>query len=225
MRAAIVANGELEDSERLRALWRDATLRIAADGGAMNARRALALPPHIISGDMDSMDADTFAWCKASHVELIRHPRAKVKTDLELALDLARERGASEIVLLGVLGGRFDQQLANVLLLVSMARARMPTRIVGHAFEAQVAWEHAIVMGHSGETVSLIPLTPQVEGVATEGLLYPLRDETLYLGSTRSISNELVTTHAEVILTSGVLLVAHQFQHEATEISQRHEAR
>ncbi len=222
MRAAIVANGELEDSERLRALWRDAILRIAADGGAVNARRTLALPPHIVIGDMDSIDADTFAWCEASHVELIRHPRAKAKTDLELALELARERGASEIVLLGVLGGRFDQQLANVLLLVSLARARMPTRIVGHSFEAQVAWAHAVVDGQHGDTVSLIPLTPSVEGVITEGLLYPLHGETLYLGSTRSISNELSAARAQVTLTSGVLLVVHQFQHKGTKLSQRH---
>jgi thiamine pyrophosphokinase len=204
-------------------MWREATLRIAADGGAVNARRSLVLPPHIVIGDMDSLDEATHVWCEQAQAEWISHPRAKAKTDLELALDLARARGASEIVLLGVLGGRFDQQLANVLLLVSMAQARMSTRIVGPAFEAQVAWAHVTVTGHSGETVSLIPLTPQVEGVTTQGLLYPLRSETLYLGSTRSISNELAATRAEVTLTGGVLLVVHQVQQEDTKISQRRE--
>jgi thiamine pyrophosphokinase len=209
MRSIIVANGTLEDHPRLRDLWRSADLRIAADGGAVNARAHLALAPHVLVGDLDSLDAATRAWCEEARVETIPHPRAKDQTDLELALDLAIARGATEITILGALGGRFDQTLANALLLVKPAMARIPARIAGADFDAWLAWERATITGRVGETVSLIPLTEQVQGIVTEGLLYPLRNETLYLGAARGVSNALVAERAEIRFARGLLLVIH----------------
>jgi thiamine pyrophosphokinase len=207
MHTVIVANGELEDHPRLRELWRGADLRIAADGGVGNARAHLALAPHIVIGDLDSLDDTTRAWC--AHAEFIQHPRDKDETDFELALDLACARGATEITILGALGGRFDQMLANLLLLVKVASAHIVARIAGADFDAWVAWERAVVHGRIGETVSLIPLTERVEGVATRGLKYPLRDEMLFFGSTRGVSNELVAEQVEISFVRGVLLVVH----------------
>ena len=209
MHIVIAANGSLESSPRLRQLWRAADVRIAADGGAVNARAHLALPPHILIGDLDSIDEPTRAWCVAAHVETIQHPRAKNETDLELALDLACKRGASEITVLGALGGRFDQALSNVLLLARPARARVVARLAGADFDAWVAWERAAINGRAGETISLIPLSEQVDGIVTHGLKYPLHNETLFFGHTRGVSNELVAEHAEVSFTRGLLLVVH----------------
>jgi len=209
MHAVISANGELTDHPRLRDLWRVADLRIAADGGAVNARAHLALPPHVVIGDLDSLDDATRAGCASAHAEMIQHPAAKNETDLELALDLAHARGATEITVLGALGGRFDQELSNVLLLTKLARARVTARIAGADFDAWVAWERAVVAGRVGETVSLIPLTERVDGVVTRGLKYPLRDETLLLGYARGVSNELAAARAEVSFTRGLLLVVH----------------
>ena len=212
MRTVIAANGEMEDHPRLRDLWRGADLRIAADGGAVNARAHLALPPHILIGDLDSLDESTRGWCEQAHTEMIQHPRAKDQTDLELALDLAIARGATEITILGALGGRFDQTLANVLLLAKPTFARITARIAGADFNAWIAWECASVRGRIGDTVSLIPLTERVEDIVTEGLLYPLRNETLYFGAARGVSNELVAEQAEIAFTRGLLLVVHLFK-------------
>lgn len=209
MKAVIVANGELETSNRLREIWRTADLRIAADGGALNARKHLALAPHVLIGDLDSLDDATRLWCEFSHVETIQRPRAKDATDLELAIDLAIERGASDLAILGALGGRFDQAMANTLLLVKPARAKIPARIAGADFDASIAIERASITGQIGETVSLIPLTGKVEGVETNGLQFPLKNETLYFSSSRGVSNMLTTSHAEISFTRGMLLVVH----------------
>ena len=209
MNAVIATNGEMQDHVRLREIWRAADLRIAADGGAVNARQHLALAPHIVIGDLDSLDDATRAWCAHARVELIPHPREKDETDLELALDLAIARGASEITILGALGGRFDQMLANVLLLAKPARAHVAAHIAGADFDAWLAWERATIRGKIGETVSLIPLTERVEGIITEGLRYPLRNETLYLGTAHGVSNELIAERAEVTFTRGLLVVVH----------------
>ncbi len=209
MHLVIAANGEVEDHPRLREIWRAADLRIAADGGAVNARKHLALAPHVLIGDLDSLDDATRAWCEQSRTEFIQHPRVKDQTDLELALDLAMARGATEITLLGALGGRFDQMMANTLLLVKPAAAHIPARIAGADFNAWVAWERATIDGHIGETVSLIPLTERVEEIVTEGLLYPLRNETLVLGQARGVSNELIAERAGVSFARGLLMVVH----------------
>jgi thiamine pyrophosphokinase len=209
MKVAIITNGQMQYHSRLETLWRAADWRIAANGGAVNARRHFARAPEVLIGDLDSLDADTRAWCAAHRVEMIQHPREKDQTDLELALDLALTRGATEITLLGALGGRFDQMLANVFLLVKAAQARVLARIAEIDFDAWVVWEHLAIAGRIGEIVSLIPLTERVEGIATRGLRYPLRNETLYLAAARGVSNELIAERAEVTLTRGVLLIVH----------------
>ena len=55
--------------------------------------------------------------------------------------------------------------------------------------------------------MSLIPLTLEASGVVTQGLEYPLRRETLYLGGTRGISNVFIEQQASVSLEEGLLLI------------------
>ncbi|MBI5305644.1 MAG: thiamine diphosphokinase [Chloroflexi bacterium] len=209
MNIVIVANGELENHPRLRDLWRAADLRIAANGGAVNARQHLALTPHVVIGDFDSLDDATREWCASAR--FIQHPRDKDATDLELALDLARARGATTITILGANGGRFDQAFANVMLLAKLASARVIAKIAGANFDAWVAWERADIAGRIGDTVSLIPLSARIEHIVTRGLKYPLRDETLLLGHARGVSNQLVEEHATITWANGLLLVVHLF--------------
>ncbi len=209
MNSVIVANGEMQDAPRLRELWRAADLRIAANGGAVHARRYLAHAPHLLVGDWDSLDRATRIWCANAHVEMIQHPREKDETDLELALALAMARGATELTVLGAWGGRLDQALTNVLLLVKPARAHIVTRLAMADCDAWLVTDRVRLRGRIGETVSLIPLTERVEGIVTSGLRYPLQDETLYLGTGRGVSNVLQADDAQVTLRAGVLLVVH----------------
>ena len=53
-------------------------------------------------------------------------------------------------------------------------------------------------MGEAGELVSLLAVNGPAEGVTTDGLAYPLRDETLEPGSTRGVSNVFATESARV---------------------------
>ena len=57
--------------------------------------------------------------------------------------------------------------------------------------------------------MSLLPLTPEVEDVRTEGLLYPLAGETLVQSSTRGVSNAMTGPEARVTHGEGVLLLIH----------------
>ncbi len=203
MDAVIIANGEFRADERLRDLWRQAGLRIAANGGARNAREHLGIAPQVVVGDLDSLDQATHIWLEEQKVEFIQHPIAKDETDLELAIVLAHARGADRIIVLGALGGRADQTIANTLLL-----GRWPGVVLkDRGQEIWAARGQATIEGEVGNTVSLIPLDEQIEGIITQNLMYPLRNETLLRGTTRGVSNQMTATHASVEWKQGLLLI------------------
>jgi thiamine pyrophosphokinase len=65
------------------------------------------------------------------------------------------------------------------------------------------------ISGGAGDFVSLFPLGGAVEGVSTAGLRFSLQDETLLLGPSRGLSNELLGPRAQVSSARGRLLVVH----------------
>jgi thiamine pyrophosphokinase len=69
-----------------------------------------------------------------------------------------------------------------------------------------VVRDATVLRGAPGDLVSLVPLNGPALGVVTDGLVYPLHDEDLPVGSTRGVSNELAVPEASVRLRAGVLL-------------------
>jgi thiamine pyrophosphokinase len=85
----------------------------------------------------------------------------------------------------------------------------IPTRIVDDRQEMFVTRDQAEIAGQPGDIVSLIPLGGDAQGIVTEGLLYPLRDEPLVSGPARGVSNVMTNPIARVRLKHGALLVVH----------------
>src|SRR5512145_2027801 len=131
MRAIIFANGDASDPEIIRQWTAQADLIIAADGGTRHALSA-GLMPHVVIGDLDSLDEADRAQLARSGVQLIVYPAHKDYTDLELALRYVSNQHATEIVIFSALGGRWDQSLANLMLLTLPELAQVPTLIVDH---------------------------------------------------------------------------------------------
>jgi thiamine pyrophosphokinase len=186
--------------------WADMTL--AADGGACPLLDAGILP-HAVIGDLDSLDQARLDALNQQGVEIRAYPRAKDETDLELALLLAVERGATQIDILGALGGRWDHTLANVALLAHPALSNCRVRLLADRQELFLVRDVATIEGRVGDTVSLLPLTGNAGGVTTRGLLYPLKDATLRFDQARGVSNVLIEPPCEVALREGILLVVH----------------
>ena len=208
MYVVIVANAPDLDAAPYLAQIDAADALIAADGGALPLLR-LSRPPQLVIGDLDSLDADSQAVLLAQGVELHRHPRAKDETDLELALLYAAGSGASSIDILGALGGRWDHTLANVALLALPELRGRRVRLLADAQELFLVRDSAAIDGRAGDTVSLLPLTPEAHGVTTSGLLYPLDEATLRYEQARGISNVLLEPPGQVSLHDGLLLVVH----------------
>jgi thiamine pyrophosphokinase len=204
-RAIIFANGSLPDPEPARRLIGPSDLLIAADGGARHIL-ALELAPHVILGDLDSLPSDV----DPSAFNVIRYPRDKNETDLELALGYAIEQGCTQIVVLAALGGRLDQTLGNLSLLTAPRFSALDVRLDDGVEAAFFVREQAEVRGRAGDIVSLIPWGADVSGVCTAGLRWPLDGETLYAHQTRGISNEMLGESATVCIMSGLLLLVHR---------------
>lgn len=205
MRAIIIANGQIHDSDFYRSLVAPTDLVICADGGANNAL-ALGLQPKVVVGDLDSLDQSLRSRLEKMHCQFIVHPARKDETDLELAVKYAAEQGAQEMVILGALGDRLDHTLANVLLLALPELRPVKAKILDGRQELFLIRDGALIEGQVGDTLSLLPLTEEVTGIYTEGLEYPLENGTLYLGPARGVSNTLTAPQARVRVGQGLLL-------------------
>jgi thiamine pyrophosphokinase len=208
MYIVIVANAPDLDAAPYLAQIRASDALIAADGGALPLLR-LGLLPGLAIGDLDSLDAAGQAALRERGVELRRFPRAKDETDLELALLHAAESGATAIDILGALGGRWDHTLANVALLALPELRGRRVRLLADRQELFMVRDSAILDGRMGDTISLLPLTPEVRGITTHGLLYRLEEATLRYERARGISNVLLEPPGRVALREGLLLVVH----------------
>ena len=216
-RCVIIVNGDRPTRAVAQRYAQVADLLLAADGGAHHAL-ALGLTPDVVIGDMDSLDEQDQAQLRAAGARFVVHPPAKDETDLELALLYALEQGAASITLLGALGGRLDQMLANILLLTMPALAECEVRLVDGAQTAFVVRDAAWLEGQVGDTVSLIPLRGDAHGVTTRGLLYPLQDDVLPFGLGLGVSNEITATPASVQLHQGLLLCVHLSRQRLQEV-------
>jgi len=207
-RAVIFANGVLPQPDAARGLLRNNEVLIAADGG-LRLALSLGVAPQLIIGDLDSAAREDVTRARALGARLELFPGDKDATDLELALRSALDSGCDFIRIVGGLGGRSDQALANLFLLADPALRAVDVRLDDGVEEALVIRERAEITGGAGDTVSLLPLGSRAEGIVTEGLRYPLRGEMLQRYHTRGISNEMTGPLASVSLAKGLLICLH----------------
>lgn len=207
-RAVVIANGTLPSLTPFGGLLRGAEMVVAADGGARALLEAGQAPSAII-GDMDSLDADLLRQWRASGGETLLFAPEKDETDLELALRHVHERGARRIAILGALGGRVDHALANLLLPAAPWLDDSAVAILDEQTRIVAVRQETTLPGEPGDLLSLLPLTARATGIRTEGLRYPLRGETLALGTPRGVSNVFVQATATVRLEEGILLAIH----------------
>jgi thiamine pyrophosphokinase len=205
MHAIVAAGGDLLDETWHSALPADALI-VAADSGLAQVY-ALGRVPNVVVGDFDSVDPEHLARAELDGARIERHPTDKDATDLELALEVTRQLGASEVTVIGSGGGRLDHHLAALALLAAPELAAMRiTALVGSA-RLTVVHDHVEVFGRIGSTVTLLAVGGSATGVSTTGLRWALTDAALSPTSTRGVSNEVTNSPATVSIRGGTLFV------------------
>ena len=206
-RIVIIANGDLEHPGFYRELLREDDYIICADGGSRHAK-TLGLTPDLIIGDLDSIDPALLPKERGQKPQIIRYPAAKDYSDSELAVEHAVKLQPEEILIIGALGGsRVDHSLFNLMLLKIPLASGIPARIIDHRQELILVTDNLVIEGLPSSYVSLFPVTAEVEGLTTEGLKYPMQNDSLYTGSSRGLSNELIGSRGRVSISRGILLV------------------
>ncbi len=209
-RAVIFANGNLSNLSRAKEIITSQDYLICADGGVKHALK-LGLVPQTIIGDFDSVPPFLLGQSRLSPTTLIKYPTKKDKTDFELVIDYCLEKKFQEIIIFGILGDRIDHFIANIFLLAKIQTENkfVKIKIVEGNKEIYILNKEIVINGKIGDEISIIPVSAKLEKVVTDGLEYQLNNETLFLGSTRGISNVLIKTSAKITVIDGVALITY----------------
>ena len=200
MIAWILVGGRLTPSPALAALPRP-DLVIAADGGARHAE-TLAVKVDLWLGDFDSSDGLTLDAPREVH------PAAKNSTDAELAVTVARQRGATELVILGAFGGRFDHAFALALGACRLAAEGLKVSLhsgdeAGYPLLPGVP---VVLDLQTGQIFSVLAAS-ELRGLTLRGARWPLTNASVPLGSGLTISNEAAGGVLSAELGAGVALL------------------
>ena len=180
----------------------DGSFIICADGGLAHAK-ARGVTPDLIVGDFDSLG-------QIPQGENVRvHPVAKDETDSFLAVRYALERGCSEFLIYGGLGGRFDHTLANVQLLHFLCEKGCRGTLVGadgtHVTaikDGNLSFDAAL----SG-SIGVFSLTDESRGVTIKNFKFEAENVTLTDRTSFGASNEFCGKAGFVCVEDGVLLI------------------
>ncbi|RLC23727.1 MAG: thiamine diphosphokinase [Deltaproteobacteria bacterium] len=206
MKCVIIANGDVEYTNDIISIIRDAQLIISADGGARHLR-ALNILPHVMIGDFDSILPADKLFFKKKKVEMLTFSSKKDHTDSEICVSWAIDNKATDITLLGVTGTRLDHTLANIFLLKELARENIPARIINKNNEIHIITDHIELNGQPKDLLSIIPVTQKVTGITLKGLEYPLVNADIKMGSSIGVSNTFKGTLATISIKKGILIV------------------
>ncbi len=194
--------------DRVRSAVQRPDLVIAADGGLVHAA-ALGIAVDVLVGDLDSAPPDLVAEAEAAGTTIERHPVDKDETDLELALAHAAAAAPGDVVMVGLLGGRIDHELANLALAAQRVWFEAGLRIVidDGVRTIYVVHDRLELTEPPGTTISVLPWLGDATGVRERGMRWDLADATLNAGTPRGMSNVADDATQEISLTNGVLLV------------------
>lgn len=206
MKALILAGSDIAVTDALKNLCQDADFVVAADSGVRHAA-ALGVTPDLIVGDFDSAtEADLALY---PDVPRQTHPVRKDLLDLELALQEATARGATDLIIVGALGGRLDQTLAALFIAARLKPQHNVTLHSGHSAAYPLHAGDALTLDvPAGLTFSVLSL--ETSELSLKGPSYPLTHAELPFGVGLGVSNE--TTGEPLVVTlhegSALLLLA-----------------
>ena len=197
---ALVFVGGHCDTARVPQEMLSADLIIAADSGQITAAKCGVIP-HLIVGDFDSSDLPS-----QTDAEIIRVPAEKDDTDTMLACNLAIQRGARRITILGGTGGRIDHSLSNLFLLEKWKANGIDIVLCDGDNRVRVLLDETVHLSSDGfRYFSLIALEPAT--VSVSGCTYPLRSASLIRTEPYAVSNEIMDDAAQITVCGGVVLL------------------
>ena len=178
-------------------------LCIAADQGYHTAK-ALGERIDLLLGDFDSIGSVP----GDEGMEIQRVPAEKDYTDTQLAVEIALERGADEIIIIGGLSGRLDHTLSTLAILEDLNTRGVYCTITDGQNRARYMKSTSTLIARSPyKYLSLIAADEVVKGVDIEGCKYPLKKATLRRRNQFAVSNEITGNVAFISVKKGGVFI------------------
>ena len=174
-------------------------LVIAADAGLLTAR-GFGIEPSIVLGDFDTLGEPDVS----SETEILHVPAEKDDTDTQLAVRVALERGAREIVIVGGLDGRLDHTLSTLAILEELDTRHVHATVTSGKNRARFLRNNSTLLPRSHfRYFSLLAADAKVKGVSIDGCKYPLKNAKLTRFFQFAVSNEIVGNCALIDVRRG----------------------
>ena len=201
MRAFVFGGGEIFP-EYIEERPEAGDIVICADSGYKNAQK-MGVKVDILVGDFDSLGS-----IPDGVGEVLQVPREKNQTDTQLAVDIAIDRGAEEIIIVASTGGRCDHALSTMAVLEHLHAKKKIAYIVNGQNRVRYINSTSTLIPRSGyKYLSLLSLTEKAKGVSVEGCKYPLKNSTLKRSFQYAVSNEIVGNCALISVRRGGIYI------------------
>ena len=175
-------------------------LVIAADSGYRNAKK-MGVVPNLLLGDFDSLNQSEKL---PEDLEILQVPAEKDDTDTQLAVRVALERGAKQLVIIGGLDGRLDHTLSNLAILEDLASRHISAIITNGQNRVRFIRDSGVILMRDGfRYFSILAADPVVKGVSVDGCKYPLKKAKLLRTNQYAVSNEIVGNCALIEIKKG----------------------
>lgn len=174
---------------------------IAADGGYKYLLSA-NIKPDIIIGDFDSLGEIP------QEKNIIKLNPVKDITDMNAAVNIGMDKGYSEFVLYGALGGRLDHSLANIQLVAGLSKDGKKASIRDSKTFITAVTNGSISFDSSYKGfISVFSHSDECENVSIRGLKYTLENSTLRNLFSLGVSNEFIGSESEIIIGNGTAVI------------------
>ena len=198
MRCVIISGSPETNSNFVKQVVKPDDYVICADRGYEFAKLA-KIEPNLIVGDFDSYQEKISASC-----EIVRLNPHKDDTDTIHAIDLAFEKGFTEFLLLGALGGRTDHTFANITALLYIADKGGRGVLLSEKEHIELLKKGEYFYNeYCGKTFSLFPFGCNSVCVSYKGVEYPLERYTLKSSVPLGISNIFISEKSEIKIYDG----------------------
>lgn len=206
MKAVIISGGKEPSKDMLFREIQDADIIIGADKGCEVLYKYDITPDYIL-GDFDSANDDIINSIEERAKKKITYKREKDYTDTEIAYNLAVEKGANEIILLGATGTRYDHSLSNLGLMLRGLKSSIKVKVIDDNNFIFLTDKSITLQGNKGDIISFQAYCDEIKNFNISGAKYNLSNYTLKLGDGITTSNEFLDEDIRVNFDSGILMV------------------
>jgi len=183
----IIANGAFPKSKKILDLL-DSAQQIVCCDGATNKLLNAGFEPHIIIGDLDSVDE----VYKTKYQDILIHISDQDTNDLTKAINWCVSQNIDEVLILGATGEREDHTIGNIALLTEYNKKIKVKMLTDYGVFIPIS-KSTTFKAQAGQQVSIFSMNPNAK-ISSQGLKYPLRDIALkgwWMGTlNEALSNE-----------------------------------